>query len=84
LAEIAGIARRSSENRRCPSLRFQMISGVQTPPSRLMHADMGQPGGGATFFLSFGNMTLTWMRDGDLVSLTIPENEGHRKLPGFS
>ena len=51
LAEIAGIARRSSVKRRCPSLRFQMISGVQTPPSKLIQADIGQPGGGGTFFL---------------------------------
>lgn len=59
LAEIIGIARRNSEKRREPSLKFQMISGVQTPPSKLMQADIGQPGGGATFFLSLNAITLT-------------------------
>ena len=53
LAEMAGLARRSSEKRRGPSLRLQMISGVHTPPRRLMQADIGQPGGGGTVFLSF-------------------------------
>lgn len=60
LAEINGIARRSSEKRRDPSLRFQMISGVQTPPSRLMQDDIQHPSGGATFFLSFNTMTRSW------------------------
>jgi len=83
LAEIAGIARRSSEKRRDPSLRFQMISGVQTPPSRLMQADIGQPGGGGTFFLSFRVMALTWAPSRNLVSLAIPESAGHHKLPSF-
>ena len=82
LAEITGIARRSSEKRRCPSLRFQMISGVHTPPSRLMQADIGQPGG-ATFFLSFKAVTLTSARGGNLVSPVIPESTGHRKLSGL-
>ena len=63
LAEITGIARRNSENRRCPSLKFQIISGVQTPPNRLIQADIGQPGGGNTFFLSFKGMTLTCARE---------------------
>jgi hypothetical protein len=60
-----------------------MISGVQTPPSRLMQADIGQPGGGETFFLSFRVMTLTWVPSRNLVSLTIPESAGHLKLQGF-
>jgi len=52
LAEMAGRSRRSSLNRRGPSVRCQITSGVHAPPSRLMQADMGQPGtGGFTFFL---------------------------------
>ena len=68
LAEITGMARRSSEKRLRTSHRFQMISGVQTPPSRLMQAAIGQPGGGGTFFLSFKGMTFTCAPICNLVS----------------
>ncbi|GLS44918.1 hypothetical protein GCM10007884_29070 [Methylobacterium brachythecii] len=60
-----------------------MTSGVQAPPSRFMQADIGQPGGGGTFFLSFKTITSYRDPNRNLVSHRIPENGGNRKLPGF-
>ncbi len=50
LADMNGLSRRNSENRREPSLNDQRTSGVQQPPIRSMHLDMGQPGRASTFF----------------------------------
>jgi hypothetical protein len=48
-----------------------------------MQADIGQPGGGGTVFLSLRAMTFTRDPAGNLVSGTILESVGHWKLPGF-
>ena len=44
LAEMNGLSRRNSENRRGASLKDQSTSGAQQPSSRAVHLDLGEPG----------------------------------------
>ncbi len=55
LAEIAGISLRNSPKRREVALKYQMMLGVQAPPSSAMHSVNGQVGGtgGALFLRTF-------------------------------
>jgi hypothetical protein len=78
-AEMNGLSRRNSENRRGPSLSDQSSSGVQQPPSRSMHFDIGQPGSAITFFRTLRTITLPWLA----VSIWLLENGRYRKIRGF-
>src|SRR3546814_10409821 len=61
LAETLGMSTRSSLKRRGPPLRFQMMFGVQAPPSTCMQALSGQALGGAglRFLRTFRAMSVT-------------------------